>query len=470
MFRKNNFKYGAAAIVLTVVFIAAVIVINMISGVLTDRFYLKLDLTEGKLFEISDETKSMLANIDGDISITVMSNQELFDPDVSEILSQYASLSGGKVSVRYIDPYINIADVEKYNSQGDVAVGDVVVESAKRFSLIKYVDMYEVTNDYERQTQYASGLKAEQSLTTAAMYVLADQLPRALIVSGHGELPCIEFSALLEKGNYSVGSLNLLSEDIPEDCSLLIINAPETDFSEGEIKKLEAYFERDGSAMVGLYVGGQPVPVLERYLEEWGVRYERGIVMDSQLYLTQPYNVAAGFAQHQINTSLEDKYAVSLLSMPIGILWNQSMNRSVVPLIVSSPTSYAKSVTNSPITTFEKESADRSGPFALAALSEQLRIENNTPRYSRILFYNSELASDTALLNTSAMNVKFFISAANFMNSFTGSVVIPARAITSDELHIQGWQSSIVFWISVVALPLLILAAGIVVWRRRRHM
>ena len=42
-FNKRKFKYGFVATVITLVFIAVVIVVNLIVGILTDRKNLKLD-------------------------------------------------------------------------------------------------------------------------------------------------------------------------------------------------------------------------------------------------------------------------------------------------------------------------------------------------------------------------------------------------------------------------------------------
>ena len=468
----NKFKYGAISAALTALFVAAVVIVNMFAGLLTDRFYLKADLTKNKLFEISDETKNMLSSLSDIITVTVLSREESFDPDLAEILSKYAALSGGTLAVRYIDPYINAAELERYNIGTEpVAVGDVIVESEKRFYVVKYIDLYEIKTDYERNTQYASGINAEQRITSAVMYTIADELPKAMIMAGHGETPCEELSSLLEKANYSVESINLLSGGIPDDCDLLIINAPATDFSADEISKLDAYFDKNGKAMISLSFENPPLSAFERYLEEWGIRYVRSVVFDSQLYITAPINVVGVFMDHDITSQMLDAYAVNLLAMPIDPIWLERGSRSVTPLVVTSTSSYTKTPSaENPLTGYEKMDGDATGPFAVAVLAQELHVENNEPDYSQIIFFNKDLASDNALKSTSAMNRRFFLSAASYLSSFTSSVVVEPRAIESGELSILGWQMSVVFWVIVVLIPLLILAAGVVVWARRRNM
>ena len=55
-FNKKKLKYGSVATVITVVFIAVIVFINLIAGILTERKGLKLDLTPEKYYDISQQT------------------------------------------------------------------------------------------------------------------------------------------------------------------------------------------------------------------------------------------------------------------------------------------------------------------------------------------------------------------------------------------------------------------------------
>ena len=50
---RKKLKYGALATGITVVFIAAVVLLNVLVSVVMDRYPLKVDLTSSKLYEIS---------------------------------------------------------------------------------------------------------------------------------------------------------------------------------------------------------------------------------------------------------------------------------------------------------------------------------------------------------------------------------------------------------------------------------
>ena len=78
-FNKRKFKYGTLATAITVVFIAAVVLLNVLASQLTDRFGLKIDTTKEQLFEISDQTIDYLGTLEEDIEIAVMTDEETLD-------------------------------------------------------------------------------------------------------------------------------------------------------------------------------------------------------------------------------------------------------------------------------------------------------------------------------------------------------------------------------------------------------
>ena len=79
-------------------------------------------------------------------------------------------------------------------------------------------------------------MTARGQLTSAVNYVVNDEQKKIYRTAGHGEAALsATISDLMNKNNYTVAELNLLMEGgIPEDCELLLINAPTKDLSEEE--------------------------------------------------------------------------------------------------------------------------------------------------------------------------------------------------------------------------------------------
>ena len=78
-FNKKKLKYGSIATVVTVIFIAAVVLVNLIAGQLSKSHDLKLDLTKDQYYEVSQQTIDYIKNIDRDVEISVMNEKSDFD-------------------------------------------------------------------------------------------------------------------------------------------------------------------------------------------------------------------------------------------------------------------------------------------------------------------------------------------------------------------------------------------------------
>ena len=62
--KTRKFKVGSLATALTVVVTAIIIVINLIVGQLTDKFSLSLDLTQNKIFSLTEQSINFIKNLD----------------------------------------------------------------------------------------------------------------------------------------------------------------------------------------------------------------------------------------------------------------------------------------------------------------------------------------------------------------------------------------------------------------------
>ena len=55
IFNSRRFKHGSLATAMTVGFVAAVVLVNVIVGLLVERFSINIYLTDNKIFVLSDE-------------------------------------------------------------------------------------------------------------------------------------------------------------------------------------------------------------------------------------------------------------------------------------------------------------------------------------------------------------------------------------------------------------------------------
>ncbi|MDD6188255.1 MAG: GldG family protein [Clostridiales bacterium] len=479
--KSRKFKYGTLATIFTIVFIIAVILVNVLVGYLTDRYVLEIDMTSERLFEISEDTMEVLDDLAEPITVTVLAEETTYRDstellsNIYEILQRYEALAAGKLTVRYINPTVNPKIVEQYNTLGDLASNDIIIESARRTKKLSPTTMYNAKTSDDGTTYYV-GLRAEQKLTSAILYCTAETVSKAAYIRGHNEDYYMdELDAMLTTSNYEVSSIILAREDIPEDVNLIIISSPTVDFSLEEIDKLDEYFSNGGDAIISMTPNtAEELTNLNLYFEEWGIRYTDQLVFDSAQSLSgYPMYVVPNIATVEgitDNLNLRNQFALVVGGRAIELTNTQTGSDYVTVLMSSSATSYAKNA-NDITYGYDQADTDAVGPFNLAVMTERYAYDKNlnTTR-SSLLFVNAGMITDSVLSASNFLNASYLTSALNFINDYSDAVIIPDKNFVSTTLNILTWQVMVVFWVVVVALPLAILAIGVIVWARRRHL
>lgn len=477
--KSRRYQIGVIAALTIVMVIIAVIAVNYFIDYLSDRYMLQVDMTGSDLYEITDETAQTLRTLKEPITCTVLCAEVNYEDNdtlyqIREVLRRYEILSEGKFTVQYIDPNLNPALWEKYNTLGDLSTGDLVIEGSKRYQRLSPSDLYEYVTDQNSGKSYLVGLKAEQNLTSAILYVIADKVPKAAYIVGHQEISTMkEMDSLLTSCNYELASLSLLGGDeIPNDVDVLIINQPQSDYDASELTMIEEFLDNDGSLLV-FYASNTPkLPRLELFLESWGATFNDEIVFDSYqclggypTYLLPNITTVDGITNH-----LPSGYCFVPVARSIDITFSTDDWKSTQALLVSSNKAYSKSLDNA-IESFAQSDTDDVGPFNLMVLTSSISYDSNLNTHSSyVLFANAGFVSDETLAAGSFLNSKYFVSLMNTMNNDENGIVIEAREYSSSAMTIAGWQTRVLFYLLILVLPLGTLALGTVIWFRRRHL
>ncbi len=481
--RKNRLsrklKYGSSSVLFTLLCLAVIVLVYLTSELLTARFGLSFDMTEGGIYEVSEQTKEYLESLEDEIVITVLADQNDYETlqgyaQINELIKKYVLLSNGKISVQYVNVYKNPSFLNDYPTATALREGAVIIESEKRFKPYQIDDFYEFTTDEQFNETYISGNVAEQKLTSGIRFVTMDVLPQIVLISGHNEGAMAGFDELISQNNYQVQTVNLLQDDIPEGTNLVVLNAPQTDFTASEIDKLDQYLERNESAVLYLYSPDYGEhPVLERFAADWGVRPVNKLVVDPERSVGNLSYIAPLVIKSEVTTTLENTTnSILMMSLPghLELLWESRGYRKLVPLLRSSENSYAKSM-DTKLQTLEWEDGDVIGSYCLGVMSEQRRTEGDEESISQVFFYASDtLLADTFLQTPNLMNRSYASSLLSYLYKQEDTMVFEAKTMESDLLIMTGDVATVIFWLLVVALPAVTLLAGLIVWNRRRRL
>ena len=470
------------SILITAIFIAGIVLVNVLANQLTTRFYLKLDLTEQGIYTLSDETLNVLRGLDEDVTVTVLAEESVWRVDrrsqLVETLERYSAHSGGRLSVKYIDPLLNPRIGEQYPALEGLTEGDIIIESSRRYTSIAWRDLYEWAVDYNTYSTYASQLKAEQPLTSALLFALSDKTALAVFLEGHGEDSTEALQALFERANYNCQTLNLSHEELPPDTTVVVSNAPKSDFTEIELERFESYLNDGGNAIIMYSITTPDLPRLDLYLEEWGISAEPHMVMDSQYNYNALFAIAAVAGRPESlpstqNIDIQSRYVFLSGARVITALWptGERYQRKSVPIVASMPgTSYSKDFSDpESIETMERTSEDAIGPFILAMITTDTNTASRTP--SNLVVTSASFVSDMALDPSAPfLNSQLIGAIASDFNPSGSSVIIPGKALAGTVLTILAGQARMILILLVIVMPLLIIAAGVVTWRKRRSL
>lgn len=484
--KKRRMKIGALALISTIVVIAAVIAVNYFVDYIADRYVLEIDMTSKGEYEISDETVQLLGTLSEPITITVLCDETDYNNNsdlrrLPKVLQRYEQLSHGNVTVKYINAVNNPAIFSQYDQLGDLSSGDIIVESSKRYKSMSPYDLLEyqssnnssTSGNSSNETKYLTGLRAEQRLTSAILYVTANKVPKAAYLTGHQESTEHEtLDTLLASANYDTQELSLMQEGkVPDDVDMLLILQPQGDFTTEEIDALDEFMSNGGKMIVSYASNTPTLTNLEEYFTEWGVAYDDKMVYDNErcfagtnFYLMPNVNTVEGLTDNLDTKS----YVIIPGARPITTLWEQDNWRGTQVLMSTSNNSYAKDL-SSETTNYEQSDTDETGPFNVGVLSYQNSMHNLSSTYSYALFLNAGFLSDSTLDNTAFLNKDYVLAALNFMTDDSEAVSIASKDLTSTTLAVPGSAKSVLFYLLILIIPGVCLVGGIAVWARRRH-
>ena len=364
----RKIRYGGVSFTLTALIIAAVIVLNIIFGALTQAFMWYTDLTPALQFTLSDACIDLLRNGDdrveggsspiamiekfreenkkynqenglskGDADWrdeNVMLNIILCDePDAwkEDLTQRYVAHTAHElenefsdyISVEYVDTVRNPSAVSKYkeNSLSLIYPTTVIVECGSEYRTRNVRGFYTFDSD---TSDTPWGYSGEKAFAADILAVTRAENPVACVEVGHGvSFDDTQLLQTVVDAGYEVNELQLNTGEIPENCRLIIIMNPKMDFTSGddgisdidEIGKLEAALERGVSLMVFMSPDNPVLPNFEEFLEEWGIVFDRNIdeagtahsymIKDSSQGLTvDGYTMVADYATPNRHTSI----------------------------------------------------------------------------------------------------------------------------------------------------------------------
>lgn len=314
-FKRNKLSSRLVS-ALTVVGILLLFGLNLLLTSLGLTHTIFIDTTPEGLYTLTDAMKSQLSYVDTleddgrAVRITFCADPDtLLSVDTTRVpylMSLELADEFDNVEVETVNVTYNPAAVQKYKptSLSEIEPTDVIVSYGDRYRVVS-LERFWVQNTSKVRWAY----NGEYRMASIIMSVTSKNRPAAYFVTNHGEsyydaenpssamsLDTSYLYDLLGERGLDVKTIDLSREEIPDDCVLLVINNPRTDFvydpdkidSLGyvsESEKLDRYLvSRHGSIMVSKD-HELSLPTFDAFLHEWGFDIQTGLVKDDENYM-----------------------------------------------------------------------------------------------------------------------------------------------------------------------------------------
>ena len=452
---ERSTKYGTSTILASLFFIGILATVNFLST----RYNTHWDMTETGAFSLSAQTTSVLDDLDGDLVMDAFVERGR-NPPIEDLLRRYADHSPA-VRYRMIDP-------------------DGQPELAEKFAIRQYNTVRLAIGDNATTVVEPT----EENLTNALIKLTRDSQAAVCAVSGHGE-PSFEdretatgfalAAQALENENYQLETILLPSlEDVPESCSVVIIAGPARPILAHEIDALDRFLRRGGGLLA--LIAPRQAPDLVSFLASWGIAVGNDVVVDQVVRLFQ--GPSLGLAPlvdeydptHEITRELRERTLFPLVRS-VGSVDHPRDGIEVTELVKTSASSWAEidldGIFESGIAALE--AGDRRGPISIAAAVRIDLTQLNKPSdgEARIVAFGSVEFADNQNLEGTFYNRDLFLNSVGWLAGQSDLLSIRPRGVRASRVSFTRDEGTLIFYLSVVVIPEVLLLLGLYVWWRR---
>ena len=455
------FSIGTVALV-TAIAVACNVVVSIMP-----QSWTAFDVTDQKLYSITEDTKDYLKTLEKDVTIYVLAAESDADDTLNKTLRGYSDRSD-HIDVSYVDPTVQPNFAAQYTSSS-VSQNSLFVVCGDRSRVIDYNDIYTYEMDSSTYSYQVSGYDAEGQITSALQYVTREDMPVMYELEGHEETALSgDFTEVMEKANISLETLNLLQADaVPEDAQALIINGPQTDLSEDDLSKILTYVENGGSLFLTLdYTSYGDLPNYQKLLEQYQITVMPGLIadLDRNYYYQNPFYLLPYVESVDVAGDLTG-YSSVFTPYMMGMQAEDNDNYTYTSILSTSDSAVDKA-NPTEATTYEAEDGDSEGQF-LGGLSLVTSAGGQV-----FVFGSQQMFTDAANQTVSGRNAQLFSNVVSQLiadEDIADTVVVAAKDYTVSYLTVSANAVLIYGIVWGLLIPIVLIIIGVIIWARRKR-
>jgi len=473
-FQGKQAKYGSVAASGVALVLAILVGINWISNRQNKRW----DLTANKEFSLSEQTAKILGGLTRPVVLHVFytGSSEQHRARLSEYTYQ-----SSQVTVNYQDVNRERLLAQKYTI---TTVPTVIVE-------------------YDGRTEKATSTD-EQAISNALKKLTEGRVKKIYFVEGHGEHDPTNsdpngyngIADSLKTDNFDVAKLNIgQTGKVPDDATVVVIAGPTIDYLAPELAILRAYLGKGGKIALLLdppsKAATPPLAGLLALAKEWGIDVGTDMVIDNsgvgqQIGMGPNVPIARPAAPGHAITNQFRLATAFPIARSVTPVEGGTSGHVAQRVIETSPDSWAEADLKDLYETMKAapdlKSGDKPGPVGImAAVSAPAPdapapptpapgtpppADAPKPETRMVVVGDSDFAANDPI-NISG-NRDLFLNMANWLAQQEDLIAIRPKDPDNRPLAVTADQAQMLFYFSMLIMPLLLFANGVRIWWKKR--
>ena len=435
-----------------ITFIVLFIIAMTLFAWLTQKYKFESDWTATQRNTLSKASVELLKKITQDISITAFAREADVSQQrtlIKELISKYQKHTD-KIELTFINPELDPTTTRKLGIQAE---GEMIISLAGR-------------------TEHLVSIK-EEDLTNALQRLIRSGGHIIRFLTGHGErIPTGKanhdyqlFTTNLQNKGIQISSLNLAeTHTIPTETNTLVIASPRVNYLAGEVKLIQTFI-RNGGNLLWLQEPGNLFN-LEPLAEQLNIKFIKGVIVDpttQMLGIPATSALAESYSPHTITKDFK-LGTVFPHSGGLALLDNKNTEWQSLPLIKTTTNSWLETGKLQGEVEFNLKT-DSLGPITISYVIE--RMLNKDIKQRLIVVADGDFISNQYLgnLGNKDMGLRIF----NWLNNDDKLISIPATTAPDIQLKLDGTVWAIIGLFFLIGLPLIFIASGVIIWRKRKN-
>lgn len=437
-----------------ILFIALFVVMLGLIAWLGEKYGADFDWTANQEHSLSEDSVELLSKLDAPVSITAFARDSGgLRERINTLVERYQQYKPD-VTLEFVNP--DLAP-DRVREEGIVTEGTLVIRYNERREQITALREREISNALAR---------------------LARQKDRWVVfMQGHGERDYdgqanFDLGTLgeeLGKQGFQIQSLNIASNEIPENTQLLVAAGPQANWLPVESERVTAFLKNGGNLLWLTDPAGVAQP--QALIDTLGIKPAEGTVVDAnaQLFGVNDPTISL-VTEYPRSGPAQDFTLLTVYPRATMLKAAEGANWKASAFLRTLPNSWLETSKLEGNVQFEENNGDIEGPLAIGYfLRKPLAQENaagEAQEQRAVVIGDGDFLSNAYIGNGG--NLDLGIALFNWLTAEDELLNIRIKSAPDTALNLDGSEQIMIALVFLVFIPVLLLAAGVIVFLRRR--